>query len=356
MRSDWRSATLHLFYENLLDERLPFIRYPRARTRRLARWLLRRGSIRGSERGFLNLCAGLDRVGVRYTVNDYAGARRDPGAIACVFGKVHLLPKLPHAMPIVFGTSTLSHPCDDPQLFQRHNIQRMLVPCDWMRDMCLPYWGDRVHRWPVGIDTDFWAPTPTPAPDIDMLVYDKMRWPQHDAKRPVLHERLAALRRKGLNIHLLPYGGYREEDFRALLLRSRSMLFLCSHETQGVAYQQALSCGVPLLAWDPEGMWDDPDYYPHRVEYGPVSSVPYWDKRCGMKHVGFTDTLDAIESFLPVAKTGRFNPRQYIVETLTLEGCAAAYVEHIHDVRRALHDGQDRPPGTHEEARAKERT
>ncbi|MEQ1895767.1 MAG: hypothetical protein ABL971_00105 [Vicinamibacterales bacterium] len=61
------------------------------------------------------------------------------------------------------------------------------------------------------------------------------------------------------------------------------MIFLCEHETQGIAYQQALSSGVPLLAWDRSGNWKDPSYYPEQVRFEPVSSVPYWDERCGMK-------------------------------------------------------------------------
>ena len=43
------------------------------------------------------------------------------------------------------------------------------------------------------------------------------------------------------------------------------MIFLCEHETQGIAYQQALSRNVPILAWDRGGDWQDPTYYPERV-------------------------------------------------------------------------------------------
>ena len=64
------------------------------------------------------------------------------------------------------------------------------------------------------------------------------------------------------------------------------MIFLCQNESQGIAYQQALSCGLPMMAWDPGGPGKDPGYFPHKVQYSPVSSVPYWDARCGTK---FTD-------------------------------------------------------------------
>ena len=62
---------------------------------------------------------------------------------------------------------------------------------------------------------------------------------------------------------------------------ARAMIFLCEHETQGIAYQQALSCGVPILAWDRGGHWQDPACFPPWSMGNPVTSVPYWDERCG---------------------------------------------------------------------------
>jgi glycosyltransferase involved in cell wall biosynthesis len=71
------------------------------------------------------------------------------------------------------------------------------------------------------------------------------------------------------------YGYYREGDFLAVLSQCRTMIFLCEHETQGIAYQQALSCNVPILAWDRGGPWQDPAYFPDKVVFEPVTSVPY---------------------------------------------------------------------------------
>jgi hypothetical protein len=53
--------------------------------------------------------------------------------------------------------------------------------------------------------------------------------------------------------------------------------------TQGIAYQQALSCGVPILARDRGGHSQDPSYYPHKVIFSLVTSVPYSDGRCGRR-------------------------------------------------------------------------
>ena len=108
------------------------------------------------------------------------------------------------------------------------------------------------------------------------------------------------------------------------------MIFLCQNESQGIAYQQALSCGVPVFAWDPGGPWRDPDYYPHRVQFAPVSSVPYWDDRCGAK---FTDMSTSRGSRRGGEVSGRkarrhaFDPRGFVLDELTLEQRALQYYE-----------------------------
>ncbi|MGA8216344.1 MAG: hypothetical protein WB799_22325, partial [Candidatus Sulfotelmatobacter sp.] len=61
--------TLNLFYEEPDSDRwLPLDRYPRGLIRRILRGKPRPG---GQTRVFLNLCAGLDKLGISYRVNDY---------------------------------------------------------------------------------------------------------------------------------------------------------------------------------------------------------------------------------------------------------------------------------------------
>lgn len=286
-------------------------------------------------RVFLNLCAGLDRLGVPYRVNDYRSLRRNPGEVACVIGKPPVLEKIPSGTPIVFGAAGYDHPIDNPTLFSDHNIRGVLVPCEWVRQMCEPHWGDKVHAWPVGIDTDGWQPSPNVTKDIDVLVYDKIRChPDRDhaaVRDPIVRD----LEARGLRIATIRYGFYREQQFRDLLARSRSMVFLCEHETQGIALQQALSCDVPVFAWDLGGVWQDTNYYPHRVQFSSVTSVPYWDDRCGMKFRDAADFSARFQDFWTEVTQGRFSPRAYIVENLTLEAGARHYVDLVRRLNAA---------------------
>jgi hypothetical protein len=143
------------------------------------------------------------------------------------------------------------------------------------------------------------------------------------------------LRQSGRSFKELRYGSYREEEFQAALSDCRTMIFLCEHETQGIAYQQALSCNVPILAWDRGGYWQDPSHFPHKVKFQPVTSVPYWDERCGRTFVSIEQFHDAWNGFWDECQSVRFGPRDYILENLTLEKSADRYVQHVRDVSGA---------------------
>lgn len=257
---------LNLFYEEPDPDRwLPFDRYPRRVIRRMVRGKPRVG---GQQWVFLNLCAGLDGLGVKYRVNDYRHAQKHPDELACIIGKPHVLDKIAWKNPILFGAAVFSHPLADPDLLQRLPIRKVLVPGEWMRQMCEPYWGDKVAAWPVGIDTDKWKPrgemlkTETLKAETkttDFLIYDKLYWNRESQVGSLLNPIREELTKRGLSFTEIRYGHYQEHEFELVLQQSRAAIFLSEHETQGIAYQQALACGVPILAWDRGGFWQDPD-------------------------------------------------------------------------------------------------
>jgi glycosyltransferase involved in cell wall biosynthesis len=329
--------TLNIFYEEPEDDRwLRYDRYPRRIIRRLVRGKPRPG---GQTRVFLNLLAGLDELGVGYRVNDYHHARRHPEEMACIVGKPFVLDKMAWKNPILFGASVFSHPLDDPFLFERRPVRKILVPGPWMKAMCAPYWGKRVDAWPVGIDTDVWRPADDGEKTCDVLLYDKILWDRPRQEATLATPVREALKAAGLSVMEIRYGNYREEEFQEALRRCRSMVFLCEHETQGIAYQQALASGVPILAWDLGGPWRDPSYFPDKVVYGPVSSVPYWDARCGERFLGAEDVDIQLQHFFAGVEAGAYRPRDFIMEHLTLADCAARYVEFAREVADAASNG-----------------
>jgi len=319
---------IHLFYaEPDLDRWLPGDRWPRRIVRRLVREPAQPG---GMERYFLNLRAGLDLLGVPYRVNDYRSLRRNPGALAAVVGKHLVVDAISPDHPVVFGPAVPAHPLEQPELFARPTLRLTLVSCDWLAAMYRAAGVENVAVWAAGIDTAGWAPLPKSPPAgrrLRVLVYDKIRWERAALERDLLAPVLAGLARQNCAVETIRYGRYREDDYRAALGRSDAMVFLCEHETQGFAYLQALSAGVPLLAWDRGGPWRDPAFHPQRVQFGPVTSVPYWDGRCGVRFADATAFPAALEQWREARAAGRLDPRAYVEDHLGLAACARRYLE-----------------------------
>lgn len=273
------------------------------------------------------LMKGLDLLKIPYRFNDYKYARNNPDELIGLIGKTHLLYEKKFKNPIVFGASTFSHPLEYPGLLEENkNIKQILVPGNWMKNMFEPYFPGKVSNWPVGIDTEKWsAIIKKNSLQIDYLIYDKIRW-NHDAVedgliKPILHR----LQADGYTYEIIRYGHYDHDLLIKKLSISKAAIFLCEHETQGLAYQQILATGTPIFAYDQQNVWQDPEFYPHRVKFGPVSSVPYWDDRCGLRFKNLIDFEANIEAFNRKLKNDEFSPRSYITENLTLEIAAINY-------------------------------
>lgn len=315
---------INLYYqEPEADRWIGGDRYLRRVVRRIVRGPRRPG---GQERVFLNLCEGLKRLAVPFNTNDFWWAKRNPNAPVGIIGKPHVLDVMEWRNPILFGAAVMSHPFADPDLLARKPIERVLVPGEWMRQMCEPYWGDRVRAWPVGIDTEMWKPDTRRQKDIDILIYDKVFWDRRVLEQSLIVPIVEHLKALGLRIEIIRYGHYREESYQALLARSRALCYLSRHETQGIAYQQALAFEVPIIAWDVGGCWQDPEFYPARVRFSPVSSVPYWDERCGERFKSANEFPTTFRMFLDKLQAQGYRPRDYIFENLTLEKAAESYL------------------------------
>ena len=201
-------------------------------------------------------------------------------------------------------------------------IRLLSRPSDWFRDYYRASCGDKVVTWFAGIDTPRWADVSTAPKSVDVLIYDKIRW-YRDRQVPAVLGRLTTLLdARGLSYRVLRYGHHHQGEFARGLRDSRALAFLCEHETQGLAYQEALASGIPVFAWD-EGEFVDPllkEAAPPGLE---VSSVPYFDARCGMRF-RLADLEDRFARFW--AERDAFRPRDYVEEALSMEASAPAYL------------------------------
>lgn len=299
-------------------------RHVRQHVRRLVRGP---APIGGIDLVFLNLCAGLDRLKIEYHANLPFSEIRADDKVGVIGRDRESMEGYDKLNPVVAGVAVTQHPDEWPTLFEDYPISRYVVHCDWVADMFRKVYGDRVSTWAVGIDTQRWAPTPAVKKSVDLLIYDKVRW-DHDRVHAAMVEPIRrVVARAGLTTETIRYGAYKPHDLAAALSRAKAFLFLCEHETQGLAYQQAMAAGLPVLAWDP-GQWLDPS----RFRYSgntviPATSVPFFDDRCGLRFRNFGDFPAALERFMNNLRSDVFAPRDYVDETLTLEICAKQYLK-----------------------------
>ncbi|HEX4132678.1 MAG TPA: glycosyltransferase [Pirellulales bacterium] len=286
----------------------------------------RRGRWTGLSKVAANLMLGLKRAAIAHRLHRRP-VRIDPGqrAVGILHGPVDRCREIAALYKSVVGPGVMTTPHDWPDLFTATRAACVVQACEWSAAMYRHVFGnERVRIWPVGIDTKTFAPRPIDAKTHDLLIYDKLSWGK-PLFTGLLDVVLEACRARGLTYQTIRYGSYKEHEYRKLLRDSRAMVFLSPHETQGIAYLEALSMGLPLLAAD-YGRWCDPNQA--KYNFGPVrvTSIPYWDERCGMAFRGHTEVAARLDEFQEALRGGRFAPRDYILEHLTLEKCAREYL------------------------------
>lgn len=202
------------------------------------------------------------------------------------------------------GPNLVVLPDDEPTLIGATEIDRYLVPCSWIADLYAARLSSlrlRLAVWPVGLDTETWAPAPRRRSSF-VLVYNK-------GQAALAHSIRQWLQKAGIGVHQIDYGHYRAENYRALLQKASACVWLSRSETQGLACLEALSMNVPVLAWDPG------EYSLHRGRLrisAPASSVPYFDARCGEVFRRFEEWPSTWAAFRE--RKGTYRPREYVLE------------------------------------------
>lgn len=324
---DTNNNVILLFFKDFEHDSLfAYDRY----LKRLLRPLFNRFRKTQKVSGFLVWCQLLQRAleeqGYEVHLNNYELAYQNPHYPVGLVGYPHLLDDWSLPNPAILGPALLDHPVQNKTLMEDPRYQKYVVTCDWMREQFSPIFGEhKVLRWYAGMDLEKWPDRRYDPKAIDVLIYDKIRW-RRDHYEPTLLEPIKAeLDRKGLSYEVIRYYHYDHAMYNRQLGRTRAMIFLCEHETQGMAYQEALASNVPVLAWD-QGEWLDPD----RSDYSPIpvaaSSVPYFnDGESGERFVNIEDFPEQLDLFW--SHLDSYEPRQFVQRELSFKGSAEIYAK-----------------------------
>jgi len=259
------------------------------------------GNNNGPGKVVSNLTKGLEMCGVEVLHNqmgEYNGCLQAWGT------PISTMPK-----EVLVGPNLCVLPNELPWIWSR--FDHSIVPSGWCKNLyntfdCVKQGSTKIHVWPVGIDTEKFCPSDDQK-KWDVLVYVKGRELEVGGV-------ISYLETMGLSVVVLGYGKYSEAELISTARKCKCCVLLTKTESQGIAYQEILSMGVPCYVLDKD-VWDDYSSWSF-----PATSVPYFDEHCGLIATDMTRFKEFYENFK------NYNPRKYITNTLNLEKQAKEYI------------------------------
>lgn len=139
------------------------------------------------------------------------------------------------------------------------------------------------------------------------------------------------LTNKGIKYEIIKYGSYDEPVYQSKLDISRFVFCLGRHESQGFAIQSALSKNIPMIVWDVRLRKQEVGY---ETEYADIKStvttVPYWDARCGEKFYNSVDMIETFDKF--INNLDSYKPREMIRDNVSLTICSDNFLRLINSM------------------------
>ena len=183
--------------------------------------------------------------------------------------------------------------------------KKIIAPSEWVKNKFITKFNlpeDKLAVWPVGIE-EF---NNIREPNYDCLIYFKRR------EQSELDAVKKFLVKNGLSYRMVEYGTYGEDGFKQLVNSAKFCFLINGTESQGIAVQEIMSMGVPIIAWDIKEWLDQGEAY--RV---PATSIPYWDDRCGEVFFNIEDLEVTFSKFY--ATLDQYDPKAFINDNLSFE-------------------------------------
>mgnify|MGYP001162159748 CR=1 FL=1 len=183
--------------------------------------------------------------------------------------------------------------------------KKIIAPSNWVKNKFISKFNlpkEKIAVWPVGIE-EF---NNTREIYYDCLIYFKRRD----------ETELASVRKFLMNYNLsyrmVEYGNYDDIEFQNIVNQAKFCFLINGTESQGIAVQEILSMGVPIIAWDLKWWLDQGEEY--RV---PATSIPYWDERCGEVFFKEEEMMKTFNRFY--ARINDYDPKAFIKDNLSFE-------------------------------------
>ncbi len=269
----------------------------------------------GPNKVFHNLCKGLNRINVTFSINESPLKHK----YNLVQSSIDALIDVGlYRIPSLIGPNLVVLPRDLPP-FLKLNHTIFLHPAEWCKDLwdIVGYNKNSIVIWPVGIDWEEFVINRTSSANR-VLIYFKRRNPL------LLKNVLEIASSFGMDSIIVEYGKYTEQQYKEALSVCKLGIWIGTSESQGIAQQEALASGLPLIILDVNSFWDEypyPSYpFPRKFHNFKPTSAPYFDKQCGIIIESISQLPETLETFLD--NINNFDPMTYIQSKLTLEKAA----------------------------------
>lgn len=282
-------------------------------------------TISGFYAWFTLLVQALEESGYKVHVNNYRLAYSNPDYPVGIVGTPKILANWKLQNPAILGPSLYDHPAQNFNLMKDARFQLYILTCEWLKEIFKGAYGDKCVLWNAGISTEKWGDLKANNKSIDLLIYDKIRWGRKSVLPLILRPIMNHLKSLGLRYKVVQYGNITHSEYHVLLSKCEAMIFLCEHETQGMAYQEALASNIPILAWD-YGWWTDPISNVYSNNPVPATSVPYFSPQCGETFKMITEFESVFEKFWKQREL--YTPRVFIEEEMSLHESAIKYAKY----------------------------
>lgn len=277
----------------------------------------RNGHMTGCQKLLNNLLIGLERIGVK--------VQHNVGKEMCGTLSGGTRQFVTNSLPehCLIGPEICVLPSEMEWAFMKH--KNWVQPSEWVVEYMKQFErlvrGVNFHVWSGGIDTDEFQPKEVRAKAYDCFIYYK------DVTKQVSKVELGQLRKyldiKQLKYKVLSYGSYTEKEYIDTINTSKFGVWLVGTESQNIAIGEAQAMNCPIYVLDVKQFI----YYRFSFKSDKISSAPYFDERCGIKHID----LSRLDEF--ISKLDSYNPRQYIMDNHTLEKAAQNYVDILKKVQ-----------------------
>lgn len=225
----------------------------------------------------------------------------------------------------IFGPHFSVKPDKKSQMNNKHKNAIYIQPSEWVRSL----WVDEfkynslpLKVYPFGVDTDGFVETKPIEKRDKVFIYYKRR------KKSDLNHVQSILDSKKIRYRIFEYGSYQEQDYLNYLREAKYGIWLGTHESQGFAVQEAMSCNVPLLVWNVTRMYQEEGQYKNYCNINTkATTVTTWNEKCGLTFEKKEDFTKTLEKFLGMVNG--FRPRDIIVDKLTIKKRAEEFLSLI---------------------------